>query len=116
MRIVIGYPAKELWPNGRPHHMAEARARKKARTEAAWLALSASKPVLGDGPIPVRLIVHAKQYGPLPDRDNCSAAIKSHLDGIADAIGINDRNFAAPTVEFAPDRSGKFVIEIGEAA
>ena len=114
MRIVVGYPVKELWPNGRPHHMAKHRATKKARTEAAWLALSADKPVLGDGPIPVRLTVHAKPHGPLPDRDNCSAAIKAHLDGIADALGINDRNFASPVVTFAPERSAKFVIEIGE--
>lgn len=113
MRIVFGYPAKELWPNGRAHWAAKSRATKQARQEAAWLAVSAAKPVIGDGPVPVRLTVYPKQYGPLPDRDNCAAAIKAHLDGIADALGINDRNFAAPVVTFANERSGKFVLEVG---
>ena len=32
--------------------------------------------------------------GPAPDEDNINAACKSYLDGIADALGVNDRNFA----------------------
>jgi hypothetical protein len=40
--------------------------------------------------------------------------VKAHLDGIADALGVNDRDFDAPTVEFA-DRCqrGKIIVRIG---
>jgi hypothetical protein len=68
---------------------------------------------MGDGKVPLRLIVHARQYGPLPDADNCIAAMKAYQDGIADALGINDRHFSAPTVSFSDRRTGRFVIEVG---
>jgi hypothetical protein len=61
----------------------------------------------------VHIVVHAKPKGPLPDRDNCVAAAKAYLDGIAQRLGVNDRHFATPTVEFAAPRDGRFVIEIG---
>ena len=63
--------------------------------------------------IPVRLVVHPKPKGPKPDRDNCVAAAKAMLDGIADALKVNDRRFEAPSVTFATPRDGRFVVEIG---
>ena len=115
MRLNLPFPAPELWPNGRPHHMAKAREAKKARALAFCLALSQKDSVkLSDGPVPVKLTVHPKPYGPAPDKDNCSAALKSFTDGIAQAIGVNDRHFAAPVVTIAERKpGGAFVVEIG---
>jgi crossover junction endodeoxyribonuclease RusA len=113
VRLNLPYPAKALWPNGRAHFMAKAREVKKHRAWA-WAAAKASPLTsAGDGPLPIRLIVHGKPTGPLPDRDGAVGACKSYLDGISDALGINDRHFAAPTVEFAPERTSRFVIEVG---
>ena len=112
--IVLPFPAKILWPNGRTlSHRFKAAAFKKARDEAAWAAKAAGVCV-GDSPIPVHLIVKPKAKGPAPDADNCVSACKAYLDGIASAIGINDRHFAAPTVEIAGERTGQFIIHIGE--
>lgn len=113
MKIELPYPAKELWPNGRPHWAAKARETKKLREYAYWLAKASSGLEIGNGAIPVRITVYPKRYGPVPDRDNCVAAIKAGLDGISDALGINDRHFAAPVVTIAPERTSKFVVEVG---
>lgn len=113
MRLNLPYPDKILWPNGRGHHMAKHRAFKKHR-QWAWNAAKATRlPSVGDGPLPIRVVVHGKATGPLPDADGVVGACKSYLDGISEAIGINDRHFAAPTVEFAPERTGRFIIEVG---
>jgi crossover junction endodeoxyribonuclease RusA len=112
--IILPFPPKVLWPNGRTlNHKFKAAAFKKAREQAAWAAKAANVRV-GNSPIPVHLIVKPKAKGPAPDADNCVSAAKAYLDGIAAAIGINDRHFAAPTVEIDGERSGQFVICIGE--
>ena len=110
--IVIAWPHKSLWPNGRAHWATKAREAKKLRQEAAWATKAASIRI-GDSPIPIHITVHPKAKGPAPDVDNCVAAIKSGIDGIADALGINDSHFAAPTVTILPERTGQFIITIG---
>jgi len=112
--IVLPFPAKVLWPNGRTlNHKFKAAAFRKAREQAAWAAKAANLRV-GNSPIPVHLIIKPKAKGPAPDADNCVSACKAYFDGIAAAIGINDRHFAAPTVEIDGERTGQFVICIGE--
>jgi hypothetical protein len=128
IRVELPYPDKALWPNGRAHFRTKAKAVKNHR---AWADLAALQAVqiaqistacsLYSGaevdsdqtPIRVHMLVYPKPRGPLPDKDNCVAAAKSYLDGIAQRLGINDRLFAAPTVEFDSLRNGRFVIEIG---
>jgi crossover junction endodeoxyribonuclease RusA len=111
--IILPFPPKVLWPNGRTlNHKFKAAAFKKAREQAAWAAKAANVRV-GDSPIPVHLIVKPKAKGPPPDKDNCVSACKAYLDGIASALGINDRYFAAPTVEISTERTGQFIIHIG---
>jgi crossover junction endodeoxyribonuclease RusA len=111
--IVLPFPHKALWPNGRSHWAVKAREAKKLRQEAAWATKAASLRI-GDSPIPLHITVHPKRTGPAPDRDNIIAAAKHALDGIADALGINDRHFAAPTVTISNQRTGQFIIEVGE--
>jgi hypothetical protein len=116
LSIELGWPADPLWPNKSAHRYVEARSRKAAKNEAYY----ATKLIMPHDWAPagekvsVHLIAHCKPFGPHPDKDNTVAAVKSHLDGIALAIGTNDRDFEAPTVEFA-DRCerGKLIVVIG---
>lgn len=113
--IELGWPADPLWPNKSAHRYAEARSRKAAKREAYYatrLMMPHDWAPSGDK-VSVHLIAHCKPTGPHPDKDNTVAAVKSHLDGIADAIGTNDRDFEAPTVAFA-DRCqhGKLIVRI----
>lgn len=118
MIVRLSWPNKLLWPNGpRSNRHAVARIKKAARHEASWAAIEARQkygiPVAVDGLLPVHIVVMAKPYGPLPDRDNCIAACKAYLDGIAEQIGVNDRDFAAPTVQFITPRCGEIEIHLG---
>lgn len=113
--IVLPYPHKSLWPNGRAHWAEKAREVKKHR-KWAYLATRDAKISVGNGPIPVHILVKPKARGPAPDRDNAIAACKAYLDGIAESLGVNDRHFAAPTVTISDERTGQFVISIGEQA
>lgn len=118
IRVDLAFPAKVLWPNGSEgNRFAKAAARRRARADAWGMTYDAPSSVqralaASEGILAVKLTVHAKPKGKLPDRDNCIAACKSYLDGIADALGIDDKRFAAPTVEFAQPRNGRFVIEV----
>ena len=115
LRIELSWPAHELSPNARKHPMVVHRFKKAAKNEAGW-ATRIAKPLQwhpeGET-IKVRIIAHPKPTGPHPDADNLVASCKAHLDGIADALGVNDRIFEAPTVEWA-DRcqNGKLIVEL----
>lgn len=117
IRIELSWPAHELSPNARAHHMVVHRFKKAAKTEASW-ATKIAMPFTwapADGPIPVRLIAHPPMAWRTGDGDNLVARVKAHLDGIAQTIGVNDRRFEAPTVEWA-DRCerGKLIVVIGQ--
>lgn len=114
MTIALPYPHKALWPNAprSTHWGTKSREAKKLRQEAAW-ATKAASPRIGDSPIPIHITVCPKRTGPAPDKDNAVAAAKHAIDGIADALGINDRHFAAPTVTISDQRTGQFLITVG---
>lgn len=94
--LVLPWPNPKLSPNYRQHKHwgAQSAAKKKARRQAAKLARVAGwdRAQWPDGELAVWI-----DYFP-PDRrrrdvDNLLASSKASLDGIADAIGVNDRNF-----------------------
>lgn len=100
--IVLPFPHKALWPNGRAHYMTKAREVKKHR-EWARLATMAALPRCfkwSGERIKLRVTITPKTAHAI-DRDNCVAALKSYIDGIADALGVNDSAFAVPEIVFA---------------
>ena len=113
--VQLPYPNKALWPNGRPHWSEKARETKKHR-EWAFMAAKAAinGAALGNSNerIPIRLTVSCKSRGVEPDKDNCLAASKAYLDGIAAALGVNDNLFDPQPVHFS-GRQSNFTIEVG---
>lgn len=114
--IELSWPAKELSPNARVHHMVKHRFAKAAKTEAGW-ATKMVRPFSwgSDGPFDI----HIRAYPPINrnrDADNLIASLKSAFDGIADALGVNDKLFHAPTLEWCDvTQRGKVVIIIRES-
>lgn len=106
--VELGWPDPALWPNGsRGHHMKVHRMTKAAREEANW-ATRYVKPLQwthGGGMIDLHIIAHPKTSNTV-DAQNLIAGLKAHFDGIADALGVNDKLFNAPTVEFVEPRHG----------
>lgn len=113
--IELPFPAKILWPNGRSRtwHL-KARETKKHR-EWAYIATLAVKLPKPEGRVIVSLTIHPKTAHAI-DPDNAVASCKAYLDGIAQALGVNDSTFNAPSVFYGlPIKGGKVIIEL-EAA
>jgi hypothetical protein len=116
--IELSWPAKELSPNARVHHMVKHRYAKAAKIEAGW-ATKIVRPFdwAHDGPLAVAVTAHPPKNWNTGDSDNIVARLKSHFDGIAEVLGINDRQFQAPTVQWADKTErGKVIVTIGEAS
>ena len=114
MIIQLPYPHKALWPNGRAHWGAKADQTRKHRSWARMAAKAALPTCFAPNGerIPIRITVSGKKTGSLPDADNCLAAAKAYLDGIADTLGVNDNLFDPQPVHFS-GRQSNFTIEVG---
>lgn len=113
--VELAWPPRQLSPNGRFHHMEVYRFKKAAKDTAYWV----TKETLGrqtcehNGTVAVRIIAHPIKGKAQPDADNLMACMKGALDGIALALGIDDKHFA-PSVEFAePVTGGRVTVTIG---
>jgi crossover junction endodeoxyribonuclease RusA len=92
MILELPFPPKELSPNARLHWTAKARAVKKYRADCYLLAKMAKIKIDWEGDI--HLFVNF--YPPIKrryDLDNLAARMKAGMDGIADALGVNDVRF-----------------------
>jgi crossover junction endodeoxyribonuclease RusA len=92
--ITLPWPPKELSPNARLHWAAKNKHRKRYREVCAWQAVADGvRPnVAYTGPLRVEI-----EFIP-PDRrardmDNMLASIKAGLDGVADALGVDDKHW-----------------------
>jgi crossover junction endodeoxyribonuclease RusA len=102
--VVLPWPPKDLSPNARVHWSKKSAAAKAYRHECGWtvkaaqlaLALDAGKHVdpkfSASGPITLDIEFFEPDKR-ARDIDNMLASIKSGIDGIADALGVNDRRF-----------------------
>lgn len=116
MIIDLPWPAKPLHPNRRPHRMEKARATKKARGEARLVA-SKYGPLKAEAATMLVTFSPPGNYG--YDDDNLMASIKAYRDGIADALGVNDRIFRMkpPRIgEVVKGGNVRFEIEVPNAA
>ncbi|WCE04446.1 hypothetical protein [Pseudoxanthomonas sp. JBR18] len=113
-QLILPWPSKDLSPNGRAHWSKKAKATKLSRFEAAMIARHAGWPLLAlpEG----RLHLWWDFYPPtkrLPDDDNMLARCKAYRDGIADALGIDDKRFVShPFVKDESRKGGQVVVRI----
>ena len=94
IEVTLAWPPKDLSPNTRAHWRQRSKAAKAYRTECAWQVKAAGpKPFfapLGPITLDIEFIEPDKRAR---DLDNMLASIKAGIDGIADALGVNDRRF-----------------------
>lgn len=113
--IELGWPHKALWPNFRSRtHWAKTRALKAARAEAFYAAKAARVGIVaGDVPITVQATFCPPDRR-VRDYDNCASTLKPFLDGIADALDVNDSFFRPlPIIVGEPTKGGKLSITVG---
>ena len=90
--IVLPWPDQRLSPNARTHWAVKSPVTKAARMLACYVTKGTGARVEHDGPIAMRVTFCAPDRRHR-DRDNCIACCKAYMDGIADALGVNDRRF-----------------------
>lgn len=120
MNITLPYPDKALSPNSRCHWAQRAAAAKKARSDAFYIARDAGldKTTFAghEGRLHLWIDIYAKTRN-FPDADNMLSSLKNFLDGIADALELNDRRFIPhPFVKNETHKGGKVVIRITKGA
>jgi hypothetical protein len=99
--------------NSRDHHMVKAHRAKKEREWALLKLQSKGRPP--ELPVTVELTRHAAR---LLDDDNAVAAMKSVRDGVADWLGVDDRDDRITWVvkqRKAPKHPGTMILVAGEA-
>lgn len=112
--IELPFPPASLSGHSKGHWTATAGIVAKHREWAkrATLAVQPAVPDTGD----IRIIVAFYPPNHRGDRINFPNRMKPYFDGIADALKVNDSRFL-PVYQFGePEKPGKVVIVLGDAA
>lgn len=116
MQVTLPWPDRVLSPNKSSHWAKKARAKGKAKHDAYFLTAAANSGKDRINPqhddiINVTATFHPKTHN-LPDADNCLASLKAALDGIAAALGVDDRQFRPVPIIGEPIKGGQVVVNI----
>ena len=111
--VRLPWPPKELSPNARVHWAKKAKAAQSYRQYACVLTLC-------EKGLHIEANCLHLTFRP-PDRrrrdlDNMLASIKAGIDGIADALGVDDQHFSLRLERGEPTKGGEVVAVITEGA
>ena len=113
IEIVLGWPPSDLSPNKRLHWAKLATAKKQYRKDCYSVSKEQLKKYRGvTENIPEKLVLEMTFIPPdrrSYDRDNLVARMKSGIDGLSDALRINDKRFNTVISTMAQDYFGGFV-------
>lgn len=114
-RIILPWPAPELWPNRmKGHHWSSSYPQKRAaRLMAASRCIDAGYHLItvAPGPIRITFIACPSRYH-LWDDDGLQGALKHHRDTIARALGVDDARFEARIERGERCRDGAVIVEM----
>jgi crossover junction endodeoxyribonuclease RusA len=109
--VTLPWPPKELSPNARVHFHTKARVAKVYREHAYWLTKAAGMIAPEEGDVDLRFHFHPPDKRKR-DLDNMLASIKAGVDGIADALEVNDQRFGFWLSREAPVKGGKILVSV----
>ncbi len=94
--IILPWPSKDLSPNARVHWSKKSGAVAVARADARMVTMAAAwhRLTLPDGRLHLWVTFHPPTRR-MPDDDNMLTRFKPYRDGIADALGIDDKRFVS---------------------
>lgn len=115
IEVALPWPDRAITPNGRGTWQKRARLTAGARKTAWALTLGAIKSVKPSwAGAELAWTLHPKTAN-FPDDNNAGGYVKAYCDGIADALGINDRNFRNSYRIGTPIKGGAVLVTISEA-
>lgn len=106
IELTLPWPGSDLSPNARVHWSVLHRAKKKYRAACARVAKEQGADKLQAKALHLSLTFYPPSRRAF-DLDNCLARMKSGLDGLADVLGVDDREWSL-TIRKA-DQVGGFV-------
>ena len=113
IEIVLGWPPSDLSPNKRLHWAKLATAKKQYRKDCYSVSKEQLKKYKGVYEnIPEKLVLEMTFIPPDKrsyDRDNLVARMKAGIDGLSDALRINDKRFNTVISTMDQDYLGGFV-------
>ncbi|MFZ5565996.1 MAG: hypothetical protein ACOY95_03235 [Pseudomonadota bacterium] len=109
--VTLPWPAKELSPNARVHWAVLARAKKSYRVACFALARQARITQPGLGNIRIEMTFYPPTRRARDD-DNLIASMKAGLDGLADAMGVNDKRFKIKPPKVSEQLGGMVKVQI----
>lgn len=112
--LILPWPHKDLSPNARVHWSKRAQAAKNFRASARLMAIVAgwNGRSLPEGRLHLWVTFHPPTKR-MPDDDNLLSRFKAQRDGIADALGIDDKRFIShPLVSSEVRKGGQVVVRI----
>ena len=117
MIIELNYTDKNLMPNKKNgRHWAETLNAKKASSYEAFictkLKIQSTKPVIEKNKSIALTINYVQKDNRHRDLDNLLAASKASIDGIAQALGIDDKLFEPITILRSKDTAAKMIINL----
>ena len=111
IKIVLGWPPSDLSPNKRLHWTKLAAAKKQYRKDCETVSREQLKKFKLTN-LPEKLVLEMTFIPPDRrnyDRDNLVARMKSGIDGVSDALRINDKRFNTVISTMDTDSLGGFV-------
>lgn len=109
--VTIPWPDSKLSPNARIHWSRRSRLARQARNDARLLCLAHGIRGLGWDRARVSVTFHAPDARHR-DLDNQLSALKSALDGIADATGIDDSKWSLEINRGEIRKGGEVVVRL----
>ncbi len=116
MIVAFDFPAACLFPNRRngTHWTKTREAKTQAREDAVEATKQAMQADKAWGETIPLSIVFVAPDGRHRDLDNCLAAAKAQIDGMADAMGVNDKQFRPILIDYVKgDGKGAMIVAVG---
>ena len=112
IEIKLPWPAKPLHSNARVHWAVKSGAAAKARKEAWFMATQADLPCWPEASLLIEYYPPTRRGDP----QNVPSSLKAYIDGIADAMGCDDRAFKVdyPRVFAGTKKGGEVVFRVYE--
>ncbi|QXR37277.1 hypothetical protein EGK70_007250 [Alcaligenes aquatilis] len=112
IEIHLPWPNKGLSPNARLHYMALAKLKAAYRQQCRLLANQHKQPIPDTPALMLEFMPPDRRRR---DRDNLLASMKSGIDGVCDALGVDDSAFDPLVVSMKdPVRGGAVILRIQE--
>ena len=117
-RIELEFPSASLFPNRKNglHWAVTQKTKKEYRDSAFWLTKQQATNWTHAGGDVALVLIFEMPDKRQRDADNCLAAAKAGLDGMADALGIDDRHFQPVMVfRLSGKKPGKLIVGVAQS-